>query len=226
MADKEVDLYSGVKLTLPEEVANKVIAARDADKAAARIVNDELATLKAKADAAEAAKLKAESEKQAIELAKAGDIKKATELLSKDSNATIAKLSEKYRDNALRSMVAGSSNLLKLPEAEKQRSLIDDIMQQLRPSCQFDLKADTLVITGPDGNPILGSDGKPKSADAYVSEYLEARPYLRQPTQTQGSGSAGSGKSGSATLITRKEYDPKNVEQQRGLVSGKIKFAE
>lgn len=226
MPDIEVDLPGGLKLTLPEDKAKQLIAARDAEKAAARLVNDELATLKSKAEAATAAAAKAESEKAAIEAAKAGDIEKAKELISKESSTTISNLAGKYRDNALRAMVAANPGLLKLPEAEKQKGLVDDILSQLRGSCTFDLKADTLVITGPDGRPILGSDGKPKSADAFVSEFLEARPYLRQPTQSQGSGGSGSGKTGSATLITRKEYDPKNADQQRGLASGKIKFAD
>ncbi len=204
----EVDLPGGIKISIPKDQAAKVIAGRDADKASARAQSEELGRLKAVSEAETAKATKAEQDKQALELAKKGEIDQVRELLTKQNTETVEKLAGKYRDVHLRSLIAQADGLLKLPDAAKQASLVDDLLAQLRPSCRFDLNADSLCVLGQDGRPALGSDGKPKTADAFLKEFLDARPYLRQPTQSPGSGGAGGG-AGPATpgSITLAEYD-------------------
>lgn len=208
MADVEVELQGGVKVKLPEEQAAAYAEARKKDKAE----REELAKVAgaAKAEKEQEAQRRAqiEAEKAAIEAAKNGEIEKAKELLTKQTNEKVGKLAERYRDTHLRSQVASLPGLLKLPDAGAQKALVDDVVAQLRGGCRFDMDSDTLQVIGQDGRPALAADGKPLQVDAWIGSFLEARPYLRQPTTAPGSGAAGSGGGkGGAASITKAALD-------------------
>ncbi len=222
----EVDL-DGEKIVLPKDQALKVIAKRTADKKTRNEQTEELGRLKAEKDAESAKALKSEEDRLALEAAKKGEIDKVRELLTSQNKKQVDALAAKYRDTHLEAMVARSPALLKLADDAGQATLIKDIAAQLRTSCQFDLERDTLVVIGADGRPALASDGKPKTADAYLAEFLEARPYLRLPTTSSGSGAAGSGK-GQAVVgtIKQSQYDHKNREQSRLIAAGKLKIVD
>jgi hypothetical protein len=49
------------------------------------------------------------------------------------------------------------------------------------------------------GKPILGADGKPKTADAVIREFLDSKPHFRRATGSPGSGSQGGDGSGKAS---------------------------
>lgn len=223
----DVDLPGGNKATLPKDLALKVIAARDTDKKTLRDMSEELGALKAAKDAETAKAAKAEQDRLAIEHAKKGEVDQVRELLTKENKATVDKLAAKYRDVHLEALVARSPKLLKLATDAEQQQLVRDVVAQLRSSCLFNLEQDTLQVIGADGRPALASDGKPKSADAYLEEYLDARSHLRVPTTSSGSGAAGSGK-GAAVVgtIKQSQYDHKNAEQARALAAGKLKIVD
>lgn len=202
MAEVDVELQGGIKIKLPEEQATAYLAARTKDKAERESLAQAAGAAKAEKDAEAAARAKAEADKEAMALTKAGEFDKARELLTAEHTKRIDGLAGKYRDVHLRSQIAALPSLLKLPDAKAQASLIDDVAAQLRHSCRFDLESDTLQVIGQDGRPALGSDGKPVQVDAYIAQFLEARPYLRQPTQSPGSGAAGAGGSKSGPVIT------------------------
>ncbi|MBA3589674.1 hypothetical protein [Methylibium sp.] len=207
MTDVDVELQGGIKIKLPEEQATAYTAARAKDKAERETLAQVAGAAKAEKDAAAAAAAKAESEKQAMELTKKGEFDKARELLTAEHTKRIDSFAGKYRDTHLRAQVAGLPALLKLPDAKAQTALVDDVVAQLRGSCRFDLDSDTLQVIGQDGRPALASDGKPMQADAFIAQFLEARPYLRQPTKTPGSGGAGAGESKSGPSITQSAFE-------------------
>ncbi len=226
MAEIEIDLGKE-KIKVEESVGKLIIAHRDADKAERRALAEEAARLKSQVEAEANKAAQALKDKEIAEAAKAGDIEKLKEVLTKENNSTVERLTEKYRDTHLEALVMRNPNLLKHADDDSQRILIDDLVALLKPSCTFDLKSDTLQVVGKDGRPALGSDGKPKAADAFVSEFLEARLHMRRPAQSQGSGAAGSGSGNpAAQTITRKQFDHKNADQQRAIAAGKIKVVD
>ncbi len=81
---------------------------------------------------------------------------------------------------------------LQLGGAELHAHLVDLFHAQLRSSCRFDTEKDSLQVLGDGGAALLNSEGKPKQADAWVSEILDASPLLK-PKASPGSGAAGSG---------------------------------
>lgn len=220
----EVDVHGG-KVTVAKDIGERMIAARDADKKRTKEISDELARVRATLEEEKKRLDQAEQDKAAKELASKGEVEKLKELLTKENKATVEKLASKYRDTHLEAMVARSGNFVKSKDAAENQRNISLAVQLLKASCTFDLAQDTLLVIDSAGRPVLGTDGKPKTADAFVSEFIESTPIFKQPTQGQGSGAAGGGGVPHQGTITRTQYDPKNAEQARALASGKLKIA-
>ena len=66
------------------------------------------------------------------------------------------------------------------------------IAGSLAASCRYDYDNETLVVTDAAGKPRVDANGKPMSAEALVSEFIDSRPFLRKATTPSGSGAEGS----------------------------------
>lgn len=187
MADEvelvQVDLPGGVSVKLPKADADKVIAGRQATKAEQATLNQRLGALEAEKNAEREARTKAETDAAHAAAIKSGEIDKAREIAAKSSNDKLAKLSTRYRDSALESMVRKVDGVV--PDA------VGDIVAQLKQSCSFNLDADTLEVTDATGKAALGEDGKAISADAHIAKFFQTRPYFRLASAAPGSGSHG-----------------------------------
>ena len=209
----EVDLY-GEKVTLPKERADKIIAGRQASKVEVGELNRRLGALEAEKTAAEQARAKAENDAAHASAIKAGEIDKAREIAAKGANDKLSKLSTKYRDQALENHLRNLDGIVK--------EAIPDIVAQLRVSCNFNLDAESLEVMDAAGKPAMGDDGKPMQADAFVSKFLENRPYFRTASKATGSGSSGAGKSAttSATMTEATAKDMGAIQVAAFLNSG------
>ena len=185
-AEIEVDIY-GEKVKVSKERADKIIAMRQAGKAEVSELTRRLGSLEAEKSAAEQARAKAENDAAHAAAIKAGEIDKAREIAAKGANDKLSKLSSKYRDQALENQLRAMDGIVK--------EAIPDIVAQLKGSCNFNLDSESLEVMDAAGKPLLGDDGKPVQADAYMAKFLENRPYFRRASQAPGSGSSGSGKS-------------------------------
>ncbi len=174
----DVDLH-GVTVKLPKDQADKVIAGRQAAKDELRKANERAgaadAERKAAADVAAEATRTAEMEKAA----KAGEIEKVKQL----ANEKVVKYGERLRDRTLEAAIAKLDTLA--PDAGRY------LLPQLRTSCRFAMDSDTLEVVGEGGAPRVGSDGKPMSVDALISEIIDAQPLLRKASGSPGSGAKG-----------------------------------
>ena len=195
----EVELLSGIKVSLPKEQALKEIEHRQKVKGDLRTAHEELGSIKAEKAAAVAAAEEAKRTAEAQAAVKAGEFEKARQLLEQGTNEKLTKIERNYRKARLESLVAGNANII--PEAAK------DIADALSSSCRFDLESESLAVVGADGKPRVGSDGKPLSVDALVAEFTDARPYLRKSTSATGSGAAGGAGNQAGKAITRSEFD-------------------
>lgn len=206
----EVELLSGVKVTLPKADAEKEIAKRQEVKEARRQRDEEFGKLKAEKEAGIAAADEKRQRAEADAAVKAGEYDKARELLTKSSNEKIDRLSARYRERHLESAIAQTPGIV--PGAAKL------IAGQLASGCRFNIEADTLDIIGADGKPRMGADGKPLSADALIVEFLDANPYLRAAAGSPGSGAGGSGQKQTGPLPKFTKMQAARGEVPRALV--------
>ncbi len=194
---KDVDI-NGVKVTLPIDIADKVIAGRDADKAKVRELNEKYGKLEADAAAAVAKATKAEEEKAAIEHVKKGEMDRATELLTKTHREREAKLSAKARDKHLAALVASNEKVIK--------SAIPDIVEQLKGRSRYDFDTETVIVTDAAGQPQKDTDGNPVGVDSFISGWLEKRPhYLLDKTQKGSGGQSGQRQTG--TVYSNEQFE-------------------
>lgn len=193
----KVDLYDGIALDLPKDQAEKIIAARQADKEARRKSAEELGALRAEKEAASKAAKEAQDRAELEKLQKAGEFQKAQELMERRHADRLAAISGKYAKAAILAELSKASDVIDDPTAR------EDLTAQLMSSCKYDLETDTLAVMGTDGRPALGSDGKPLGVDALIKQHLDKRPYFRKASQTPGSGGAGAGPKPGAKTMTQ-----------------------
>ncbi len=217
---KQVDVL-GLRVELPDEQADALIKARDAEKAESRKVAERLAALEQQAKAAED---KARSEAEAAQRKAALDRGEFDKVLAAEKEAAekrLASLQARTRDHALAQAIARHKAVL--PEA------VADIAAQLRAGCMYDPDADALTFVDAAGKPHLGSDGKPLAADAAVDRYLADRPWFRKPSNAPGSGAAPGAGPSSVPTITQEQYaaatrDPAQAQAQAKLLAaGKLR---
>lgn len=218
-AEIEVDLPGGVRAKLPREQAEKVIAGRQTWKNEREELTRKYGALEAEKAAAEQARAKAENDAAHLAAIKAGEIEKAKEIAARGPMERLNKLSSKYRDQAIENKLRAIEGIV--PEA------IPDIVSQLRQSCQFNLDSETLEVTDAAGRPLTGSDGAAIEADAYLSQFLEKRPYFRRASQAPGSGSSGATKITSEPgVIRRADASRLTPSQAQALAKGQLKIIE
>lgn len=208
----EVELLSGVKVTLPKDQAMKEIEQRQKYKGDLRTAHEELGRIKAEKDATAAAAEETKRNAEAQAAVKAGEFDKAKQILEQSANEKFSKIERNYRKSRLESMIAGNANII--PEAAK------DIADALSASCRFDLESESLAVVGADGKPRVGSDGKPLSVEALLAEFTDSRPYLRKSTTPPGSGAAGGAGNKSVKSMLRSEWDKLPLKEKSAHVDG------
>ncbi len=179
---KDVDLH-GVSVTLPADIADKIIQGRDADKAKFREQAEKYGKLEAEKAAAEAARVKADEDKVTLEMAKKGEIDGIKAMLTKDAREREAKLAAKARDKHLAALIGNNEKVAK--------SAISDIVEQLRGRTRYDFDSETVVVLDPDGLPAKDANGKLVEVDAFANGWLENRPHYLRDGTPKGTGAAG-----------------------------------
>jgi hypothetical protein len=222
----EVELLSGVKVTLPKEQALKEIEQRQRIKGEVRTAHEELGKIRAEKDAAAQAAAEAATKLEAEKAMKAGELEKAKQILEASTNEKLGKIERNYRKSRLESLIGSNANVI--PEAAK------DIADALVSSCRFDLESESLAVVGADGKPRVGQDGKPLSVDALIAEFIDQRPYLRKSTTPAGSGAAGGAgnKAVKTPTITTAEYEAamkepgKSQATARAIAKGELRVID
>lgn len=220
MADAEtmeVELLSGVKVTLPKEQAQKEIEHRQRFKADLRTQAEELGKIKAEKDAAASAAEAAARKAEADIALKAGEYEKAKEIIERTSVEKIGKLERGYRHARLHSLISGNAGLI--PEAA------GDIAAALAGSCRYDLETEQLYAVDGAGKPRIGQDGKPLGADALIAEFTDSRPYLRKAATPPGSGADGK-QTSKETTVSRTQWAAMTGAQKSAFATAGGKVSE
>ncbi len=175
----EVDVH-GIKIPLPKDQAEKLILARDADKASRRELADNLGKLTADKTAAEQARAKAEEDKQILEHAGKKEVEQIRALASKESADRMAKISAKLRDKHLAASLAAHHGIVS--------AAIPDIHDQLKNRLQYDAESDAVVVLDGAGQPQKDEAGKPVQVDTWIGDWLAKRPHYLLDKTAQGNG--------------------------------------
>jgi len=193
----EVDI-AGAKVSLPKDVAEKVILWRDTEKAARRDLLEKSGKLEADLSAKEAARIKSEEDKLAMEAAKKGEIEQVRAIMSRESKDREAKLAQKYLAKHLLAAVSSRKDVAD--------TATDDIVDQLKQRSKYDFDSDAVVVLDEAGQPIKDEAGKLIQVDAWLGRWLEKKPhYLRDRTPV-GSGAQG-GKAASGKAISTAAFE-------------------
>lgn len=192
----EVDI-AGTKVSLPKDVGEKVINWRDQEKAAKRELSEKAGKLEADLQAKEAARVKAEEDKLALEAAKKGEIDQVRALMSRQEREKLDKLGQKYLAKHLLAAVAARKDVAD--------TATDDIVDQLKQRSKYDFDSDSVVIVRPDGSPDVDESGKPVQVDAWLGKWLEKKPHFLRDRTPVGSGAQG-GKAATGKTITAESF--------------------
>ena len=222
---KKVDL-DGIELELDDEVADKVIAARQQTKEKIRTLSEQVQAVTAREAEAKARAEASAKEAEVAKLTSKGEYEAALKLKTEAHEATIGKLKTNLKTTALKSAI------LKTPGIVADAA--DDILALIGSNCGYDLESGSLVVIGEGGRPRTDTEGKPLSVDAFLSEALDKRPHFRTASAAPGSGAAhGKPNTGSPVkTITMAEYhtrlrDPAQATATaRDLAAGKLKISE
>lgn len=225
MATKKIDVY-GLSIEVPEEQAPAFIAARDAEKEDRRKTADRLGALEAEAKSALEKEKKATDAAELEKLKNKGEYDKALEIEKKASSERSAKLAAKFRDAEVRRLIAANPKMQAVEDAPTRSALADLFASQLTSSCRFDTEKELLEVLAPGGAVALNNEGKPKQADAWVSEILDASPLLK-PKASPGSGAGGQGgkqetkpTATQADLDNRSPMEKAKFFEQGGVIAG------
>lgn len=196
----DVDI-DGLKITLPKDQGEALIAKRQATKEEARKLGERLGALEAEKRTAEEAAAAAKRAQEAAEALKAGDIQRLEKIHTEKLTTERTRLSAKLRDKALAASVAKAPKLV--PTA------VDDVVDQLRARTAYDFDSDSVIVLDAAGQPQKDDSGKPVTLDSFLGSWLEKRPHFLLDSTPPGSGATGGGKPPvtAGGQINRADYD-------------------
>ena len=219
----KVTLPGGAVVELPKPAAEAFHAAQQKHNAERDELAKRIGAIEAERKAAEDKAAAEAREKEAIKLAKDGEVAKARELLTAESNARVAELEAELatlrRANAdarVRDTLTAAARRLGIAE-----SMLPDMLPLVTPRAVL---ADNGEVTFTDGaNGLMVKDGKPVGADAFLTEFVATRPHF-QPAKVPGS-TGGTGTGGANTApgtIRRADVPTMTVAQWEQMKAGKL----
>jgi len=211
----KITLPGGITVDVPKAQAELFHAAQQKHN----LERDELAR---KVGAAEADRKAADDrtaaetrDKEAMRLAKDGEIAKAREILTAEANGRLAKVGERLKRQELE---AATRRLV--PGIES--STVNDIVSLVSSRAAFNADNGEVTFTDAAGVVIV-KDGKTVGADAFLTDYLSTRKHF-QPARVPGStGGSGAGDPPAPPgTIRRAEVANMTQAQAAAMAAGKL----
>lgn len=183
---KVVELDDGVKIALPIEEADKLIAKRTAKHAEQKQLKDKLAQLENQIKSfADAEKTKIEEAGKNEKMNRGEFDKVIKENIEKHNNeiqserAKLTKLGGGLVEERLRGTLASLANLNQSDKAHK--TLLDDNIEILRNKARYNFDTGSVEVVDNTGNVVIDSDnGENLKVEKFLQGYLQDRPYIVQ----------------------------------------------
>ncbi len=178
----EVDI-DGVKLSVPKEVGDQLIAKRQESKAKFKELSEKVGKIEAEKAEAESKVRKATEDAAALEAAKKGEIDEVRKILGRQMDEERQSFTKTAHRKHLAAMIAQNKAIAD--------SAVDDVTDGLLRSTKYDFKTDSLSVVGEAGQLITDDAGAPLKVDTFLAKWLEKKPhYLKDRTIASSGGTA------------------------------------
>jgi hypothetical protein len=213
----EVDFF-GVKIDLPDEQARAVIEARDKRVDEFNGLKTSVESLQRQQAAAEQQRVELERKAQAeaeraaaLEKAKQGDVEAALqereEAMAKQYGEQLTGLQRQLKAQSMRALLASRKDIM--PEAVKDaEALLGGVLEW----------HDGKLVPMVDGRPAAKDD---KETEAWLSSWINDRPYLKASNVPPGQGGQGDDDGGPSMRIPRSQVANLTAEQSQALADGR-----
>jgi hypothetical protein len=222
----KVTLPGGAVVELPKAAAEAFHAAQQKHNAERDELARKVGAIDAERKAAEERAAAEARDKEALKLAKEGELAKARELFTAEANARAARLEAELKGlkqaqatAAIREAITAAARRLGVAE-----TVIPDMLPLVAPRAAVADNGEVTFVDGA-GAPSM-KDGKPVGADAYLTDFLAARPHF-QPASVPGS-TGGTGTGAPVVAGTIRLADVPNItkEQAAAMAAGKLRVVE
>jgi len=215
----KVTLPGGVTVEMPKDQAEAFMAARAKEKAEREDLAKRVGAVEAERKKAEDQAAAAAQEKEVLRLAKEGELAKVREILTRESNAKLEALSRRVVDQEL------SVQIRRLAPGLVDEA-VADIVSLVRGRAGIDPETAVVRIVGDDGQPLM-RDGQPLGADAYLAEWLAARPHFQTAKVPSGTGGKPPGNPPiSSATIRRADLGTITLAQAEALRKGTLRVVD
>ncbi len=204
----EIELQGGIKVKLPKAEAEKYQAARAKDKQERDAAFQKIGAAEEAQRAADAAKQKAEKDRELAETIKKGEVEEVRKVATRETNEKLSKLAAGMIKDRL--SAAATRIFPGLASVD-----YDDIVALNSSRVRFNTETLALDVVDEAGQPAQ-HDGKPLSVDALLESFAKGRDRFKTVKQPAGDGLLSRGEPPRTTgTMSRAEYD-------RALESGKL----
>jgi hypothetical protein len=222
----KVTLPGGAVVELPKAQAEAFHAAQQKHNAERDELARRIGASEAERKAAEERAAGEAREKEAIKLAKDGEVAKARELFSVEANARASKLEaelarmrQAQQAATVRDTITATARRLGIAE-----SVLPDMLPLVTPRAAV---ADNGEVTFVDAaGAALTKDGKPVGVDTFLADFLAARPHFQPATVPGSTGGTGTGAPMIAGTIRLADIPNITKEQAAALTAGKLRVVE
>lgn len=205
----EVD-FNGTKVNVSKEHADLILAERTKHTEESRRINGKLGELNASKTAAENLARQQAEEKEALKLAKDGEIGKVKEMLTADARATVDRLSRALVSKDVKAAVATACPDL---DSAARADICALVLANARSSKDDPTSVEFLKE---DGSPFQ-KDGKPATADDFVADFLANRKHFQStviPGKTGGKDRIQTQQQAGKVMITAEAWKAKSPREQ------------
>lgn len=214
----KITLPGGIVVDMPKAQAEAFMAARTKEKAEREELARKVGAVEAERKKAEDQAAAAAQEKEVLRLAKEGELAKVREILTRESEARLARLSARVVDQEL------AGNIRRLAPGLADQAVADTVAL-VRARAGIDPETGTIRMIGEDGQPLM-RDGQPVGADAYLAEWLAARPHFQVAKVPAGTGGKPAPTSGTPGTIRRADLANLTATQAEALRTGRLKVVD
>lgn len=214
----KVTLPGGVVVEVPKADAEKILVAQQKANEERDSLGKKVGAAEAERKAAQELAAREQSDKEAIKLAKDGEIEQARKLFSAEANTKLTALTARLRDQEVSAAIRRAAPHL-------DDSAVADMKTIIAPRAAYDAESGKVIILGDDSKPLV-KDGQPVDAQAYLPEWIAARKHFQNAKLPNGNDGQGGGKPVSTGTLRLGELATASKEVIAGVVARTITLVE
>lgn len=214
----KITLPGGIAVEVTKEQARAFHAAQQKHNAERDELAKRIGAVEAEKRAAEEKAAQEARDKEAIRLAKDGEITKARELLTAEANARLARVS----DRVVRQEIEAAARRL-IPGIDAEA--VSDMVALVANRAAFNADTGEVIFKDAAGA-VSMKDGKPVGADAFLTDFLANRKHFQLATVPPPTGGTPAGGTGQIGTIRRADVANMTPAQAALMEAGKLRVVD